>query len=167
MVLMMMSISMVVITNRGDGKGMVEFSGGNSIGDGDVDTNGGSDLDFRDGKTKVDCSDNKAGDDGNSNDDGGPNDGGGVDTNDNNCVRDNADTDGDNKDVADGDKNDDDGNDTDAGSNDEGGGGNDEGGNSADGDATDGGIDDGDYKDFKDDNGVKIEFLQFFAPYTV
>ena len=148
-------------TNRGYGEGINEFCGGNSIGVGDVDTNGGSDLDFGDGKTKVDCSDNKAGDDGNSNDDGGPNDSGGVDTNDNNCVRDNADTGGDNKDVADGDKNDDDGNDTDASSNDEGGGGNDEGGNSADGDARDGGIDDGDDKDFKDDDGVKSEFLQF------
>ena len=139
-------------------------AGSDSIGDRGVDINGGSDPDFGDDKTKVSCSDDTAGDDGNSNDDGGPNDGGGVDTNDNDCDGDDTDTDGDNNDnVADGDENNGDGNEADDGSNDEGGGSNDEGGDNADGDAKYGGRDDCDDRDdidFEDDDGVRGEFLQ-------
>ena len=63
--------------NWGDGENIVDCgeakdAGGDSIGDGGLDTNGGINPDFRDDKTKVGCSDNTAGDDGNSNDDGGP-----------------------------------------------------------------------------------------------
>ena len=125
---------------------------GDSIGDCGVDINDGSDPDFGDDKTKVDCSGNTAGNNGNSKDDGGPNDGGGVDTNDNNCDGDDADTDGDNdNNVADGDKNDGDGNETD------------KGGDNTEGEGKDGGRDDCDDKhdiDFEDDDGVRGEYLQ-------
>ena len=127
---------------------------GDSIDDGGVDTNGGSDPDFGYGKTRVGCSDNAAGNDGNSNDDGS-----GIDTNDNDCDKDDSDIDGDNDDG--------DGNDADGGSNGGGGGGNDEGGDNVDSDAKDGcrDIDVIDFDleddiDFEDDDGVKNEFLQ-------
>ena len=129
--------------------------GGDSIGDGGVNTNGGSDPDFGDDKTKVGYSDDTADDDGNSNNDSGPNDGGGVDTNDNDYDGDDADTDSDNDDnVADGDKNDSDGNEAGNGSFEERGGGNDEG-DDKDGGRDYYGIDD---IDFEDDGGVKGEF---------
>ena len=127
---------------------------GDSIDDGGVDTNGGSDPDFGYGKTRVGCSDNAAGNDGNSNDDGS-----GIDTNDNDCDKDDSDIDGDNDDG--------DGNDADGGSNGGGGDGNDEGGDNVDSDAKDGcrDIDVIDFDleddiDFEDDDGVKNEFLQ-------
>ena len=59
--------------------------GGDSIGNGGIALIGERDPHFRDGKTKIGCSDDTAGDDGNSDNDGGPNDSGGVDTNYNYC----------------------------------------------------------------------------------
>ena len=138
------------ILNCGEDKNSL----GDSIDDGGVDTNGGSDPDFGYGKTRVGCSDNAAGNDGNSNDDGS-----GIDTNDNDCDEDDSDIDGDNDDG--------DGNDADGGSNGGGGVGNDEGDDNVDSDAKDGcrDIDVIDFDleddiDFEDDDGVKNEFLQ-------
>ena len=113
-----------------------------SIGDGGFGTNSSSHLNFGDDKTKVGCSDNTAGADGNSNYDGGPKKGSDVDANDNDFDGDDADSHGDNNNnnVPYGDKNYGDGNDADSGSNDE-------GGDNADGDTKDGGRDDGDDKD--------------------
>ena len=161
LMVMMMSVEVMVRTvDRSEDKD----PGGDSIGDGGVDTNGSSDPDFWDDKAKVVCSDNIAGVDDNSKDDGGSNDGGGVDTNGNDCDWDDADTDGDNDDnIADGDKNDGDGNEAHGCSYGEGGGGNDEGDDNADGGGKDGGRDDFDDKDdidFDIDDGVRGEFLQ-------
>ena len=68
--------------NWGDGENIVNCGedkvGGDSIGDGGVDTNDGSDPDFGDDKTKVGYSDDTADYDDNSDNDGGPNNGGGV-----------------------------------------------------------------------------------------
>ena len=134
--------------NGGDGKRIVKC--GDDEGGGGVDTNGGSDPDFGDDKSKCEwrCSGDAAVDDGNSNNDGNPNDGGGIDTNDTDCEGDDADIDGDNNDnAADGDKSAGDGNDANDGSNDEGGGGNDNRCSHTDGIAKDGGSDDGNDKD--------------------
>ena len=78
-----------------------------------------------------------------------------MDTNDNYCGGDNADTDGDSNVSVDRDKNDGDSNDADGGSNDE-------GSDNADGDAKDGrdDCDDKDDIDFEDNYGVRGEFLQ-------
>ena len=61
-----------------------------------------NDADYGDGKNKVDCSEETAGDNGNSNIDGGPNDDVAVDTNDDGGYGD--DCDGDNNDGAVGEK---------------------------------------------------------------
>ena len=170
--LLIMVVSNIIgddYVNWGDGENIVDCgedrdAGGDSIGDSGLDTNGGINPDFRDDKTKVGCSDNTAGDDGNSNDDVGPNDVGVAGTNDNNCDANEADTDGGNNgNVVGGDKNDGDGNEAAGGSNAKGGGGNEEGGDNSHGDAKDSGRDDSDDKDnidFEDDDGVSGEFLQ-------
>ena len=147
--------------NWGDGENIVNCGedkvGGDSIGDGGVDNNGGSDPDFGDDKTKVGYSDDTADYDDNSDNDGGPNDGGGVNTNDNDYDGDDADTDGGNDDnVDDGDKNDTNGNEADRWSTEERWGGNDED-DDKDSSRDDYDIDD---IDFQDDDGVRGEFLQ-------
>ena len=146
--------------------------------DGDIIDDSGfgtdGDRDFEDDKTKADCREDTAGDDGISNDNGGPNYGGCVNTNDNDFGGDGTDSDGDNNNNnnnnknnnnnndnnnnnnnhdVDVDKNDGDENDADDVSNNE-------GGENADSDDKDDARDDDDNKDHIDFEGNDQEFFE-------
>ena len=173
MVMVMMSGVVLILiyinggdnVNCGDGESIVgccnnkDGGGSDSIVDVGAGTNGGSNPDFWDRKSKVSGSEDTAGNDGNCHDGPGPNNGGDVNANDNDCDEDGADADGSNSNNgADEDKNCGDEDDFDVGSNDE-------GGDNVDGDDKDSGTndddDDKDYLDIKDDHDGKGKFLQF------